>query len=137
VIGRLAAALKTSADGPETLPLEVAIEPSSPIPKEIARLDPLLRSRGFQWQDLKTVLDGRQKLFEIDTRFGQLGPKGIFEALDAAGVLNHRVSGVDNIEQAVIEPPATGRARIRGRVIQRLAGAEHHRFQEKEGAGPF
>jgi hypothetical protein len=127
VIGRLAAALKTSADGPETLPLEVAIGPSSPIPKEIARLDPLLRSRGFQWQDLKTVLDGRQKLFEIDTRFGQLGPKGIFEALDAAGVLNHRVSGVDNIEQAVTEPPATGRARIRGRVIQRLAGAEHSR----------
>jgi hypothetical protein len=68
------------------------------------------------------VLNSRQKFFEIDTRFGQLGPKGIFETLDLAGVLHHRVSGVDNIEHAMKEPPAVGRARIRGQVIKRLAG---------------
>ena len=65
----------------------------------------------------------REKFFEIDTRFGQLGPKGIFNALDQAGVLNHRVSGVDNIEQAMVEPPRGTRARIRGEVIKRLAGS--------------
>jgi hypothetical protein len=68
------------------------------------------------------VLNSRQKFFEIDTRFGQLGLKGIFETLDLAGVLRHRVSGVDNIEHAMKEPPAVGRARIRGQVIKRLAG---------------
>lgn len=127
VIARLAAALDNGADGEQALPLELAIGPNSPIPKKVAFLDPLLRSRGLRRQDLSTLLSGRQKFFEIDTRFGQLGSQGIFHALDLAGVLKHRISGVDNIEQALVEPPATGRARVRGQVIQRLAGTMNWR----------
>jgi hypothetical protein len=127
VIDRLAAALGDGEDGEngeKPLPLELALGPKSPIPKEVRSLTPLLRSRGFIWEDLKTLLQCRQKFFEIDMRFGQLGPKGIFQPLDLAGVLNHRISGVDDIEQAVAEPPAAGRARIRGQAIRHLAAAE-------------
>jgi hypothetical protein len=85
--------------------------------------EPLLRFHGLGLEDLRAFEAGRQKLFEIDTRFGQLGPKGVFHSLEAAGVLNHRVSGVENIERALTEPPPHGRAALRGRVVQRLAGS--------------
>lgn len=64
----------------------------------------------------------RQELFEIETRFGQLGEKGIFSQLERAGVLQHQFPGVDNIEHAMHNPPAIGRANLRGRVIHRLHG---------------
>jgi hypothetical protein len=122
-IERLAAALDARQGRRKPVSIERVIGSKSPIPEEVAALDPLLQSRGLQWEDAKPLLRSRQKFYEIDTRFGQLGPQGIFEALDLAGVLNHRVSGVDNIEHAMAEPPATGRAGVRGQVIRRLAGA--------------
>ncbi len=124
VIARLTTALggEDGKEDQDVQSIEVAIGPKSPIPKEIAALEPLLRSRGFHWQDLNTLLRARPKFFEIDARFGQLGPKGIFQTLDRAGVLKHHVPGVDSIDKAVTEPPATGRARVRGNVIQRMAG---------------
>lgn len=106
----------------KAISLDHALRPNRRLPKEIAFLEPLLQSRGFQCDDLRKFLSCRTRLFEIDTRFGQLGLKGIFETLDAAGVLNHRVNGVDNIEHAMIEPPASGRANVRGQAIKRLAG---------------
>jgi hypothetical protein len=66
-----------------------------------------------------------QELCEIDTRFGQLGSNGIFAALDRAGVLGHRFAGVDNIEHAQANPPAIGRARLRGLCVQRFKGQTH------------
>ena len=63
----------------------------------------------------------RAELCEIDFRFGQIYPPGLFEALDETGVLRHRVPGVDRVELAVSTPPAEGRARIRGEVTRRLA----------------
>jgi proteasome accessory factor A len=127
IIDQLAAALAARKDPEKAMPLEQAIAPGRRKLREVAALEPLLRSRGLQWEDVRTLLSCRQKFFEIDTRFGQLGLKGIFYALDQAGVLNHRVSGADNIEQAITQPPATGRARIRGQVIQRLAGSGNAR----------
>jgi hypothetical protein len=62
----------------------------------------------------------RLELFEIDTRFGELGPNGIFNTLDRAGVLRHHFTGIDNIPHAVISPPAIGRAKVRGDAIERL-----------------
>jgi len=40
------------------------------------------------------------------------------------GVLQHQFPGVDNIEHAMHNPPAIGRANLRGRVIQRLHGQD-------------
>jgi proteasome accessory factor A len=127
VIEQCEGALAPRASRAKTIPLETTVQTMRRIPRELAFIEPILKSRGYQWNDLKNVLGGRQKFFEIDTRFSQIGPKGIFESLDLAGVLLHRVSGVDNIEHAMAEPPAVGRARIRGHVIQRLAGAGNAR----------
>jgi hypothetical protein len=122
LIDRMVIALAARTGRAAVIPLEHAIRPHRRIPKDLAFVEPILQSRGYKCEDLRKVLNSRQKFFEIDTRFGQLGPKGIFETLDLAGVLHHRVSGVDNIEHAMKEPPAVGRARIRGQVIKRLAG---------------
>lgn len=64
----------------------------------------------------------RNELFEIDVRFSELGEKGIFNSLDAAGVLSHRVAGVDNIEHAMENGPAEGRAGIRAAMIRSHGG---------------
>jgi hypothetical protein len=64
----------------------------------------------------------RTELFEIDTRFSQLGTRGIFAALDRAGVLEHRIVDGADVDRAVSRPPAGSRARQRGRVIRCLAG---------------
>jgi len=50
-----------------------------------------------------------------------LGQKGIFNALDAAGALQHRLDAVGDIEIATATPPAMGRAHIRGEAIRRLS----------------
>jgi hypothetical protein len=77
---------------------------------------------GVDRDQLRAVLALRQDLFELDTRFGQLGPRGVFATLDRAGVLQHAVPGVDNVEHAVANPPATGRAHLRGECVRRF----HH-----------
>lgn len=123
IVAEQVAAAIDPEDHPENpVSVEHAIGPNHPMPKEVAAIEPLLQSQGCGWQHLRTLLGSRKEFFEIDTRFGQLGPKGIFQSLDLAGVLNHRISGVDNIEHAMTEPPAGGRAQVRGQVIQRMAG---------------
>jgi len=94
--------------------------PNSPVADEVARLTPYLEQKGLRWDQLEAVLALRRELFEIDTRFGQLGGQGIFAELDRAGVLEHHVDGVDNIEHAIANPPATGRALLRGRCVRQF-----------------
>ncbi len=84
-------------------------------------LDAILRRKGLDWDEFATLLSRRAEFLELDMRFGQLGAKGLFSQLDSAGVLDHRVEGVDNIEHAMQNPPASGRARLRGAVIKRVA----------------
>ena len=64
----------------------------------------------------------RRELYEVETRFSQLGERGIFGSLDRAGVLSHRVAGVDQIEEATSHAPEMGRAHTRGAAVQRLSG---------------
>ena len=72
-------------------------------------------------EQLATVLRVRKPLFEIDMRFGELGDRGIFNALDRAGVLNHGVpGGVGDLDAAIDAPPRDTRAAVRGHVVQRL-----------------
>lgn len=121
-IDQLANRLHAREGRGRAMPVELAIAPKLRRLKEVSSFDRCLRSQGVQWEHLRALLSCRQQFFEIDTRFGQLGPKGIFHALDSAGVLNHRMEGVSEVEQAVTHPPATGRARVRGQAIRRLAG---------------
>ncbi len=97
-------------------------DPASPIARKVRRLAPMLHDHGLRWEDFEVFLAVRQELCEIDTRFGQLNGTSIFAALDRAGVLAHRVEGVDGVGRAVDEPPAGGRAALRGRLVREL----HH-----------
>ncbi len=63
----------------------------------------------------------RNRLFELDMRFGQLSPPGVFDALDARGVLDHRLEDGDD-EVSVLTVPSGGRARTRGKMIHALKG---------------
>jgi hypothetical protein len=97
------------------------IGPNSPILEEIARLTPYIRANGLRWDGLETFLRLKRELLEIDMRFGQLGGQGVYRALEDAGLTAH-LDGIDNIEHAVSNPPAEGRARIRGDFVRRFAG---------------
>ena len=72
----------------------------------------------FDRDELETVLTLTEELREIDVRFSQLGRDGLFDQLDEAGALDHHVKGLAGVEAAVKEPPATGRARLRGVAIR-------------------
>ena len=95
---------------------------SSPLRPVVRDLTPYMRDAGLHWSQLDAFLTVRQELFEIDTRFGQLGGDGIFERLDARGLLSHQVHGVGDVATAVDEPPAHGRARVRARFVRDHAG---------------
>jgi len=90
-----------------------------------------VRRYGIVWESLpmrqekgvEPFLAMRQELCEIDMRFGQLGT-GIFAVLNRTKVLAHHLPGVENIEQAVSDPPRDGRARVRGACIRRLANQD-------------
>ncbi len=82
-----------------------------------------LSARGLTWDGFEAFLHLREELFEIDTRFGQLGEDGIFAKLDRCDLLDHRLEGVTNFDDAIENPPSSGRAHERGRQISELAGA--------------
>jgi proteasome accessory factor A len=87
-------------------------------------LDSLVRERGLRWEQLRPFVDLRRELFEADMRFGQLGERGVFGALDRAGVIEHHVPGVERFDEAVKTPPAGSRARVRGEFIRKAAGSQ-------------
>jgi len=97
----------------------VVFGPSTVLGSDAELMRQWLHGRGLVRRDLEAFLDLRLELFEIDTRFSQL-EEGIFAALDRAGVLNHRFPGVDNIEHAMENPPAEGRAHLRGECVRRF-----------------
>lgn len=96
--------------------------PDDPVAQARARYAELRASQMERREELRPLLPLRAELFEIDTRFGELGSRGIFAALDRAGVLDHRLSGLGDVEEAVEQPPARGRARERGEAILRHCG---------------
>ena len=69
--------------------------------------------------ELQELLEIRRELCVLDLRFGQLGEAGIFNQLDAAGLIDHHVPGVD-VERATKEAPRDTRAAARSRAIQEL-----------------
>lgn len=90
--------------------------------KVLRPIDQRLKANGLDWSELRSFLALRDELCELDMRFGQIGPKGIYGTLERARRLAHRLVPEADVERAVTEPPATGRAHLRGRMI-----ARHHR----------
>jgi hypothetical protein len=106
------------------VPLDLILANEGPAAEQMKDLAPFLHKRGLTADGgLERFVTLQQELFEIDMRFGQLGPRGIFTIMDRdPGDLSHHVPGVDNIEHALTNPPAVGRARLRGEHIKNLAG---------------
>jgi proteasome accessory factor A len=77
------------------------------------------RRAGIPWVS-RPPLRLRNHLLELDTRFADITPMGIFNMLDAAGVLSHQRLESCQIEDAIHNPPQSGRARKRGGYIRQL-----------------
>lgn len=120
-VGALSRALRAAGADNTPIASEAVVGRRSPVRDVVLRLTPRLREAGFDWDGLDRFLALRQRLFELDARFGQLGG-GIFERLDARGLLRHRVDGVGDGAAAVERPPAEGRAGVRGRFVREHAG---------------
>jgi proteasome accessory factor A len=88
------------------------------INREVGR-DPT--NRPFDRDEMSAFGQLRRELFEVDTRFSQLGPTGIFAALDSTGLLKHGVVTPERVERLKTRPPLRSRARQRASVIRRLA----------------
>jgi proteasome accessory factor A len=84
------------------------------------KLSPGLVSKGASREEGRSFLALRAELFEIDTRFGELGSGGVFSAMNRAGVLDHSLPDLGSIDDAVESPPARGRAHERGEAIRSL-----------------
>lgn len=123
VLRQLAHSLHRAARRQHLTP-DLILNPGSPLADTVKALTPVLGSRGLEWSQVRNVLNLRSELFELDWRFGQLGPKGVFTSLDQAGVLAHHVPGVDNIAHAVTHPPVVGRARLRGECVRQFAASD-------------
>ena len=100
---------------------------SSIVGRKLKRLSRVLGEHGLKWEMLDAFYQLRLNLRELDVRFGQLWPEGIFLNLERAGVLRHQVLPEGAYESAIENPPAYGRARVRGECIRRLA-AERQRY---------
>ncbi len=122
VLTRLSPALARVKQPDRLLRAEMVLGRTSSIAADVERLTPFLRGMGLDWDGLQPFLETRDALFEIDTRFGQLGEQGIFTSLAAAGVLTHRVDGVGDVAHAIDHPPDVARARLRGQLVRELAG---------------
>ena len=118
---------ESSYKGRATVELVLGKETTpSPIPDTITALTSYVESHSLSWDLLRPVINLRRELFELDFRFGQIGENGLFEQLERSGVLTHRAPGVENIEEAVTQPPAEGRARVRGEYIRTCVDPENH-----------
>jgi len=122
IVRRLNAALAAVGVKSRGVRLSTLLAPGNPIPEEMAGSGSALAAEGLSWDHLDRFLSLRDEFYQIDTRFGQIGPRGIFAGMDRRGVLDHGVPAVDGVEAALRQPPAAGRARLRGEAIRRLSG---------------
>lgn len=84
---------------------------------------------GLDRNRFKGFLGLRGELCELEIRFSDLGNQGLFNQLDARGLLDHRLPelAADSIQHAVHDPPPGGRAALRGRFVSKLS-AEPQRY---------
>ena len=104
----------------DRLSVDLVLARAGPLRAAVTALASYVDAHGLRWRDLDEFLSLRQQLFEVDTRFGELGANSLFSILDASGVLDHQVDD-DAMPDARYEPPAAGRARVRGAVIRDAA----------------
>jgi hypothetical protein len=70
--------------------------------------------------DLSNLAALRDELFELDIRFGDIGPDSLFASLEREGVIAAGTVGTEAIARAAAEPPPGGRAALRASWIRHL-----------------
>ncbi len=122
VVTRADAALRSRDLQPTPEAVLEMLSPQTPPDPLAAVLRRQAEAMGLSWRDAAAFFELRDELREIDLRFSQLGPQGLFESLDGPpGLLDHRLVGRQDVERAVHTPPALGRAKLRGECVRRFA----------------
>jgi proteasome accessory factor A len=112
---------------PERLSADLILRHPGPLAEHVGFLGGYLAEHGLRWPQVRDVLGLRDELCEIDMRFGQVYPPGLFAALEEN--LRHRVvevsstAGCDGDPRT--SPPKSTRARHRGAAVRRYAGQGH------------
>jgi len=127
VLSRLRLALAETAYRNKPASADFILGPQSPAKDMVLTLTPMLENAGLRWEDLGRFIALRHELQEIDMRFGQLNEEGIFSSLDKTGLLHHRLPGICDESSSINNPPASGRARVRGEFVKQHA-SEHNRY---------
>lgn len=122
VLNRLRSAWNVGPGKGRAFDVAMALAPDEWLSRQMAHLSPSLVPHGLSWEHLPALLSARHELFELDAKFSAIGEEGVFNALDRAGALSHRVADLD-VADAVLNPPTDTRARIRGDVVRRLSAA--------------
>ncbi len=119
VLQRLFAVIRRS---PETMQMELRalLSPDGPLAQAAAQHGPELRAEGLCPEQASVVLAVRGELCELDVRYGRLEPDGFYREIEPW--LEPGPPGVERIAEAMSEPPATTRARLRGEQVRLLAG---------------
>lgn len=81
----------------------------------------VLEQHGLEWDGLDAFHALRDALCELDMRYGQLHPRGLFQDLEEAGELRGRLLEPTQVDAALERAPEPGRARLRGDWIRKLA----------------
>jgi proteasome accessory factor A len=85
-----------------------------------ARIADTLARHGLSLHDLPGFVALRDELFELDIRFGEVGPDSLFGALERQGVIAPGTLDAGAVARAMAEPPPGGRAALRAAWIRHL-----------------
>ncbi len=92
-----------------------------PIARRLNYLTSMLVEHGQSWTDLEKFYELRDQLCELDLRYGQLYPRGIYLELESNNAIRDRILDPAQIDAAIDCAPGEGRARVRGDWVRRLA----------------
>jgi proteasome accessory factor A len=79
-----------------------------------------LRMRGLRWDQAAEILALRAQLCEIDLRYAQISPSGLYAELEPH--LRHRLLGESEVNEARVQAPNGTRAKFRGEQVRSHAG---------------
>jgi len=124
VLNRLHKARNSDESSSQTS-LESLLQVPGPVKNAVRKMARHLEEHALDLGQLPRIEALRAELFELETRFLQLG--GLFDQLTAQGVLKHGMLDEEEIARAVGTPPSNGRAALRGNFVQQHAHKSQYR----------
>ncbi len=96
----------------------------------------LMAQQGLAWEELPHAFSVYRQVIAADIAYHAVGEGNLFDELDKAGLLEHRLLSDEEIRFAVTNPPSDTRASLRGAMIRRTAGhcEVYWTFVESDGS---